>query len=265
MIDLPSGRAKLAKVISTAGDVVKISDAETALNVTRTEAAKLLSSWTKQGWLRRVGKGSYVPVQLDMLTTEQVVDDAWKLVPALFDPAYIAGRSAAEHWDLTEQIFKDILVFTAKPVREKQIETGGVIFSLKHIAPEKIFGTKTIWRGETRVPVSDPHRTIIDMLDEPTIGGGIQHVSECFRHYLHRPDASLETLLLYADRIDNGALFKRLGFLSEHEPQAEMLIAPCKQRLTKGHAKLDPALSCPRLITRWRLRVPDSWQKGPPP
>ena len=43
---------------------------------------------------------------------EQVVEDPWILVPALFDPAYIGGRTAAEHWDLTEQIFRDIVVYT---------------------------------------------------------------------------------------------------------------------------------------------------------
>lgn len=32
----------------------------------------------------------------------QVVQDLWILVPVLFAPAYIGGRTAAENWDLTE-------------------------------------------------------------------------------------------------------------------------------------------------------------------
>ena len=44
----------------------------------------------------------------EFLDSEQVVQDPWILVPALFAPAYIGGRTAAEHWDLTEQIFRDI-------------------------------------------------------------------------------------------------------------------------------------------------------------
>ena len=102
-----------------------IEDAARALDVPRGRAAKLLSRWTNQGWLRRVGTGTYVPVQLELLDSEQVVQDPWILVPALFAPAYIGGRTAAEHWDLTEQIFRDIVVFTARAVRQKNSSRGG--------------------------------------------------------------------------------------------------------------------------------------------
>ena len=246
-------------MIGNAADIVRIEDAADTLGLSRQEAAKLLSRWTQQGWLRRVGAGVYVPVQLELLESEQVVDDAWVLVPALFAPAYIAGRTAAEHWDLTEQIFRDILVFTARPLRVKTKETAGAIFSLKHISEEMIFGTSTVWRGRSRIAVSDPHRTIVDMLEDPRIGGGIQHVSECLERYWRKADSDPKKLIAYADRIGNGAIFKRLGFLAERHSLGKLFIAACKSRRTKGHAKLDPALECPRLITRWRLRIPESW------
>ena len=131
--ELPLGKARLTAVIQAAGDVVRIDDAVQVLGFSRNRAAKLLSRWAAQGWLRRVGTGAYVPVQLDLLDSEQVVQDPWILVPALFVPAYIGGRTAAEHWDLTEQIFRDIVVFTARPVREKTVERQGAVFSLRHI------------------------------------------------------------------------------------------------------------------------------------
>ena len=254
-----SGRSRLSAVINAAGDVVHIEDVEATLTVSRTEAAKLLSRWAGQGWLRRVGPGVYVPVQLELRESEQVIQDPWILVPALFDPAYIGGRTAAEHWDLTEQIFRDILVFTARPVRHKSVERQGVVFSLKHIKEEMMFGTKTIWRGQTRINVSDLHRTIIDMLADPATGGGMQHVADCFAQYLRRKDCDQLMLIDYADRLGNGAVFKRLGFLAERHPRGGLLIDAAKLRLTKGYAKLDPLLDCTRLITRWRLRVPTSW------
>jgi len=210
-----------------------------ALTVPRTQAAKLLSRWASQGWLRRVGPGAYVVVQLELRDSNQVVQDPWVLVPALFDPAYIGGRTAAEHWDLTEQIFRDILVFTVRSVRQKTVESQGTVFSLKHVREELIFGTKTVWRGQTRVQVSDIHRTIIDMLDDE--------------------DSDVRLLIDYADRLGNGAVFKRLGFLAERHPRGYALLDAAKIRLTKGYAKLDPALDCSRLITRWRLRVPGTW------
>ena len=97
---VPETRARLAAVVGTAGDVVTIDHTVRTLDLSRAQAAKLLSRWTAQGWLRRVGAGAYVPVQLDMLGADQVVQDLWILVPVLFGPAYIGGRTAAEHWDL---------------------------------------------------------------------------------------------------------------------------------------------------------------------
>jgi predicted transcriptional regulator of viral defense system len=252
-------KSRLAAVINAAGDVLHIEDVEAALTVSRTKAAKLLSRWAEQGWLRRVGPGAYVPVELALHDSEQVIQDPWVLVPALFDPAYIGGRTAAEHWDLTEQIFRDILVFTARPVRQKNVESQGAVFSLKHVKETLIFGVKTVWRGQTRLMVSDIHRTIIDMLDDPATGGGIQHVADCFAQYMQRKDSDPRLLIEYADRLGNGAVFKRLGFLAERHSHGDALTDASKQRLTKGYAKLDPALDCARLITRWRLRVPDTW------
>ena len=238
-----------------------IEDAAQALDVTRNQAAKLLSRWTEQGWLRRVGSGAYVPVQLDLLDARQVLQDPWILVPTLFEPCYVGGRTAAEHWDLTEQIFRDVLVFTARSVASRTVKRQGAIFTLKHIKSELIFGTKSVWRGQTRVAVSDVHRTIIDMLDDPSVGGGIQHVSECFDHYLQRTDSNPDLLIEYALRHGNGAIFKRLGFLAERYEKSCHIAEEARKHLTKGHAKLDPSLESPRLITRWRLRVPNSWVK----
>lgn len=259
--DLPSGRAKLTRVIRAAGDIVLIDDAAEVLGLERVEASKLLSRWTRQGWLKRVGPGIYVPVPLDSLESEHVLEDPWVLVPALFDPAYIGGWSAAEYWDLTEQIFRDILIMTTQHVRGKRKVVHGASFLLRHIPEHHAFGTKTVWRGQSRIAVSDVHRTIVDMLSDPALGGGIQHVADCFRAYLTRKDRNFETLLSYAERLSNGAVFKRLGFLAEQTAAAGPLAELCQDKLTKGNAKLDPSLDCPRLITRWRLRVPDSWKR----
>jgi len=259
--ELPQGRARLAAVLQAAGDVVRIDDVERALDLPRDRAAKMLSRWAGQGWLRRVGTGAYVPVQLDLLDSAQVVQDPWILVPVLFAPAYIGGRSAAEHWDLTEQIFRDILVFTARPVRQRTVEQQGAVFTIKHVREDMIFGTKTVWRGQTRIAVSDVHRTIIDMLDDPSTGGGIQHIADCFDQYMKREDCDPAKLIGYAQQHGNGAIFKRLGFLAERHPHGKALAIEARTHLTKGHAKLDPALACDRLVTRWRVWVPQSWLK----
>jgi predicted transcriptional regulator of viral defense system len=246
-------------VLGASGDVIDIDLAAKALRVSRTDASKRLARWTEQGWLRRVGRGAYVAAALDTLGSEHVLGDAWVLVPALFGPAYVGGRTAAEHWDLTEQIFKDILVITAQAVRETRQQRHGVSFTIKHVRADKIFGTKPIWRSRTKVLVSDVHRTVIDMLDDPAIGGGMQHVSDCLTVYLSRVDRDDALLVQYAERLGNGAVFKRLGFLAERHEKSSRLTDMCQARLSTGNAKLDPALDCPRLVSKWRLRIPVTW------
>lgn len=256
-------RARLSAVLQSAKDLVSIEDAATALAVDRGVAAKLLARWQEQGWLKRVGPGLYAPVPLDALTTEQVLKDPWVLVPALFAPGYIGGWTAAEHWNFTEQLFRGIFVFTARPFRNKEQTVQGVSFTLKKTPENAIFGTKNIWRGQARVPVSDKHRTIIDLLADPATGGGIRHVDRCLQHYLRDPEADPDILVRYAEKLQNGAVFKRLGFLVSGRPGNERLADSCRQRLTQGNAKLDPALSSRRLVKAWRLWVPKTWKTEP--
>ncbi len=263
-VHLPQGRAQLVQVLGAAGDVIRIADVVQALHLSRIDAAKRLARWTEQGWLSRVGRGAYVPASIDTLGSSRVLDDAWVLVPALYAPAYVGGRTAAEHWDLTEQIFKDIVVMTGQAIRAKRQERQGAEFSVKHINADKIFGTKSVWRHHTKVPVSDVHRTIVDMLDDPSLGGGIQHVSDCVTAYLERADRDDAKLIEYASRLDNGAVFKRLGYLADRNPGtgASTLAEICSRHLTAGIAKLDPALACQDLVAKWRLLVPRTWARG---
>lgn len=255
-IALPVGRQRLTTLVRQAGDVIHVTEAAGILNLDQSSASKMLARWATQGWLRRVGHGAYVAVQLDSLASEQVLEDPWVLVPSLYAPCYIGGRTAAVHWDLTEQIFNDIVVLTARSIRRRAQRHHGAAFTLKHIKETKLFGTKALWRGQTRVSISDVHKTIVDILDDPSIGGGIQHVADCLRAYLRGPDRHDEKLIDYADRLGNGAVFKRLGYLAEDDATAAELAHACRARLTKGNVKIDPSLDCPKLITRWRLWVP---------
>src|SRR5262249_1528253 len=61
-----------------------------------------------------------------------------------------------------------------------------------------------------------------------------------------------------------GAVFKRVGFLLERRGGPAELIAACRERLSAGNARLDPAISCRRLVKRWRLWIPASWAESRP-
>jgi predicted transcriptional regulator of viral defense system len=255
------GRARLTAVLRQAGQIVSVQDAMTALNTDRKTAAKLLARWHTQRWLQRVGPGLYTVIPIDARATEQVLEDSWILVPALFGEAYVGGWSAAEHWDLTEQLFRDTLVFTTKNFRSRKHDVHGITFMLRHIKPEAFFGTRSVWRGQIKVQISDIHRTMIDMLADPATGGGIRHVADCFREYIRHKDANPRVLIEYAEKLGNGAVFKRMGFLAEAMSDQKELVEASRARLTQGNAKLDPAVKSPRLVRAWRLWIPETWSR----
>jgi predicted transcriptional regulator of viral defense system len=254
-------RERFAAVVTQTGRVIRVDDVMAILALDRKSAAKTLARWYAQRRLQRVGHGLYTAIPLDSRATGQVLEDPWILVPSLFDGAYIGGWTAAEHWDLTEQLFRDIFVFTTKAIRARKRDVHGITFLLRHIEPGALFGTRNIWRGQIKVQVSDVHRTIIDMLAHPSAGGGIRHVANCFAAYFQHKDANPGTLIQYAEKLGNGAVFKRMGFLAETIPilGQESLIEACRKRLTQGNAKLDPGLECPRLVRAWRLWIPRTW------
>lgn len=260
---MPKGRVQLSQVLRGAGEVVSADDVSGILGLERQAASKLLARWNGQGWVRRLRRGFYAPVPIAALGQEQVLEDPWVIVPELFGPAYIGGWSAAEHWGLTEQLFRSTCVLTTRPIREKEQTIEGIPFVLKHVQPEVLFATRPVWRGSVRIDVSSPTKTIIDMLDDSAIGGGIRHVADCLGAYFDREDASPDELLTIADQLANRAVFKRLGFLAERLPGQKELAAACRERLSQGMAKLDPSAPCPRKVTRWRLWVPASWTQGP--
>jgi len=148
-------------------------------------------------------------------------------------------------------------MITGRPGRLKYQKRLGLPYTLKHINPDKIFGLEYVWHENIKIAISDLHRTILDLLDEPAFGGGIHHVIDCFAEYLRHERRNDEKLISYAERLGNGAIFKRLGFLAERESGSTYLIDACRQRMTKGNAKLEPTMPSPRLVTRWRLWVPE--------
>ena len=140
------------------------------------------------------------------------------------------------------------------------VRTTDVVSALdvNRSAASKLFDTRFVWRSRLRVVLSDIHRTIVDMLDDPAVGGGGQHVADCVAAYLVHDDRDNATLIDHAARLGNGAVFKRLGFIAEQHAERN-LVDSCTDKLTWGYAMLDPALPCTAPISHWRLRIPPGW------
>lgn len=250
-------RSQLSKLLRDSPPIVTPTHAAAALGLTPEVAARRLAAWSRAGWLARVRRGAYVPVPIESESADVALDDAWSVAAAMFAPCYVGGWSAAEHWGLTEQLFRSICVMTATRPRERQLVLRKARFELHTVALAQFIGMKTVWRGGTRVQVSDPARTLIDMLTDPALGGGIRSVAEMLASLFHDQPKEAAKLAGYAAKIGSGAVYKRLGFLLQRDhPDQAALIESCRARLTAGYAKLDPALPADRLVTAWRVWVP---------
>lgn len=258
-------RERMAAIIRGTKGTVSVEDAAKILNVASTDAAKMLSRWTKKGWMSRIRRGFYISVPLESRTADVPLEDPWLVADRLFSPCYIGGWSAAEYFDLTEQIFSTVMVMTVQKPRNRRPVIKGTAFMLRTISEKAMFGLKPIWRGQVKISISDPTRTIIDLLDSPFLGGGIRSVKDMLGNYLRSENKNLDQLIEYSERLGNGAVFKRLGFLLEKiTPDENKTIKECYNRLTAGNARLDPKLNNTKLITRWRLWVPEKWKRMEP-
>jgi len=237
--------------------VFGVEDAAKALELDHDAAGRLLRYLARRGWLSRVRRGLYVAVPLDARRPGEWSEDLWVAADRAFTPCYIGGWSACEHWDLTEQLSRTLLVVTGRTVHKRDVTLQGLPIRLTSRPKDKLFGTKHVWRGQVRVDVSDPSRTIIDILDDPRLGGGMRNVADVLGEYMassHRDDT---LLISYGDRLGNRTVFKRLGYLIEHRGIDDpALVEACMQRRSAGVTVLDPSVKTPgRILRRWQLRI----------
>lgn len=254
---MSNSKEQLGKIIREVGYIFRTSDVSMVLSVSKSSSKQKLTRWVDQGWISRIRRGLYMIIPIEAHKETNPLEDAWILVPKLFAPGYVGGWSAAEYWDFTEQIFNDICILSEKSVSKKAMKLPGASFVIKRIGKKLNFGTKIFWKDQTKILISDPHKTIIDMLYDPKLGGGIQHSIDCFEAYLKSSHYNDKKLIEYGESIGKGSIFKRLGFLSElFLGQDNWLVKTCHKKITKGKIFLDPKHKNGKLVTRWQMFVP---------
>lgn len=231
-------------------------DAAAAAGLEPARASRLLRHLEAQGWLTRVRRGLYAAVPVEAEDPQNWRLDPWTIAAAALAPGYVGGWTALHHWDLTDQLFATTVVITARAVPRREHEIGGARFELRHRPPRALFGTRSVWREGSRVEVSDPERSLVDCLDDPSLAGGIRHLAEALEHWNEGQRSKAQRLLEYGDRLGNRTVFKRLGFLLEAQGMDGPLTEACRQRISRGISLLDPARSpAGPITTRWNLRI----------
>jgi predicted transcriptional regulator of viral defense system len=251
-----SGRADLAAVFGSGKPFVTPADVVDALGVDPGTAAKRLSRWAEDGWVRRVRRGLYIGVPVEAADPSAWSEDALLAATVVWSPCYFTGWTAANHWALSDQVFRTTVLKTSMRVRTSRDRLLDHEYLLAHSSEEALqWGIKSEWRDGTRLRFADPARTVIDVLDNPRLAGGIRHAAEITSTYLD--DNAPEILIDYAERSGNHTVFKRLGYVTEalglDQPH---LVNASQDRLSAGISALDPdGPQGGRRNMRWRLRI----------
>lgn len=255
-------RKRLSKVIENTKGVINASNVSTCLQITSSKARSLLFDWVNHGWLKRIQTGTYLPVDLVHNFSKEVLVDPWSIAMQLFSPCYIGGWSACQYWDFTEQIFDTVVVLTTTRIAKKEQVAGNIKFFIKKITNQKFFGLKSIWKEQIKVYVSDPHKTIVDIFDNPSLGGGIRSVSDMLLKYLSSEHFDPSLILKHAMQVKNKTIFKRMGYLlSILNPDEKKLIQECQKNISKGYSQIDPFFKGTRIVKKWGLWIPEDFEK----
>ena len=252
-----SNRQLLSQLHRGTTEPFTVSEAAEKMGVTHDRAARLLVSWASRGWLSRIRRGLYIAVPLSARNPSERREDPWVVGMRVFHTAYIGGWSACEYWDFTEQIFNDVVVFTTRNIRTRKQVVQDTTFIIRVVPEDQMWGTAKVWRGQTRIEVSDPSRTVVDILNEPRLGGGIRHCAEVLENYFQSEHRNDDQLISYLKRSKSGTICKRLGFLIETmDLEAQKVRDYCKSSISAGYSKLDPSVkSSGQFLRRWNLKV----------
>jgi len=256
------GRTRLSKVLEFNPRVITSATVVEILRLSPKEASRVLSRWFKNGWLCRIKRGVYIPVPIDSISSNITLEDPFVIAESIYHPGYIGGFSAIKHWDLSEQIIETIYYFSTRQLKERNPIYGSIKFQIKTIKEKKIFGTKNIWYGSKKVKVSDPTKTIVDILDDPKLVGGMSVVYDVFKEYVETKYCDFKMLINYAEKMNNKTILKRLGFMIDVKfNEIPNGFIDVRKNISSGYSKFDPIVNSKWIVEKWKLKVPDSWKK----
>ena len=239
--------------------VFTTADAHEAVGGQRHRVNKILARLSKKRWILRLRRGLYLILPLEAGVEGTYSVHPFRILPRLTTPYAIAYWTALHHYGYTEQIPGAIVVATTagRASATLSIEELGITYRFVTLAPHKFFGHRRTWIEGQEIVITDRAKTVVDCLDHPEHCGGIIETAKGLYESLTQDDISPPLLTEYARRMENRAIFKRLGYL------AELLGLPVggeiehwQAGLSSGYSRLDPlAGDHGSYDSRWQLRL----------
>ena len=235
-------------------EIFEIKDIIEELDCTYDYAKVIANRLQKKKWTLTLKKGKYLIVPLVAGKESLYTEHEFVIASGLVNPYYIAYRSALNYHGMTEQV--PLTVFIATPKRTKNRKIHSVNYKFITMPANKFFACIETSISANKVYISDKEKTIADCLDRPQYAGNMTEVAKAL--WNAKDEIDLEKLTDYAIKMNNGAIFKRLGYLIKKLEIniPDNLDKKIRHNITKGYTLLDPSKKgTGTYSTEWRLII----------
>ena len=228
--------------------IEQISSVPNNQNLTPHQIRKVISKLAQSGWIEILKRGTYVVTS--SLYAEAI--PPFGIAAALVQPIAISHWSALAHHGFTTQNPGMIQASTPHKVVTPEMRKGHAYrprgraswrafdleFEFIYTKEDWFWGFQNIWVNSwQKVDITDPERTVLDLIARPDIFGGIGAAAEILEGAISRID--LAQLVNYALRYEVGAVIKRLGWLLENLGGDAEMLTPLRDFPVRGIILLD--------------------------
>lgn len=200
--------------------------------------AKLVHRLVRKRKLLRIEKGKYLLIPPEAWSAGTYTEEGIIIASQLVKPYYLSYWTALSFYGWTEQPSKTIFIATTKLKRPLLVQ--GTSFKFVRLRPGRFFGYSDQWVGNQKVAVAEKEKAIIDCLDQPRYAGEITEVAKGL--WNSRQEIDFYRLVAYAERMNNAAILKRLGYLMDTLGMLQPKIKKeLKKRINSTLIILDPS------------------------
>lgn len=218
------------------------------------DSRNFLHHLIEKNWILKVRRGTYIiaPLEAGEEGASAYTLHSFAIASILTKPYYIGYWSALNYHGLTDQVPSSVYIATTNLRHSREILN--IRFVFVKIRPRKMFGTDEIEIENRKITISSPEKTVIDCLDHPEYGGGIEELAKAI--YFAKDELDAKKIVDYAKKIGNTAVIKRLGYIVERFGWDEYLNLLSNVKLKSGYAVLEPhILKKGNIKEKWKLIV----------
>ncbi len=170
----------------------------------------------------------------------------------LLNESVIAYWSALNLHQLTEQIPN--VVYSQSALQKRDTKVFNVRYKFVTVKSPKINGIFQMGYGNETFKITDIEKTVLDCFDLPQYSGGYEELIRAF----YQAKINNSKLLNYGKQMENLAVLKRIGFLSElfNMNQLSSFRSEVLKMINNRYTKLDPmGDNTGEFNAKWKIRV----------